>query len=111
MLDPHDLLDVSSAINAGTPLRLRDAKGREFGFPRAQHVGLQLDQITHLGRLEERAPGNVDLNGSVVHDAKSIAGRTGPSLPRSPTCVRFLFSRGGGPERGWACPRSRSVPG
>ena len=60
VFDPDDLLDVRATVHPGSAFRLRDTKLRKLGFPRAQHVRLKLDQIAHLGCLEQRAIWNLD---------------------------------------------------
>ena len=60
VFDPNDLLDVCATVHPRSAFRLGDTKLRKLGFPRAQHVRLKLDEIAHLGCLEQRAIWNLD---------------------------------------------------
>ena len=71
VLDSEDLFDVRSAIDARPAGGSRKTEGRKLRFPRPQHVGLELDEVADLSRLEQRSLGNVDLEDA-FHSLKSI---------------------------------------
>src|SRR5689334_8835127 len=71
MLDAEHALDVGTPVHARTALRFRDAEVREFRFPGAQDVGLNLRDLADL-RLSEQRPLR-DLGG--VHGGHADASR------------------------------------
>ena len=73
MLDARDLLDVRATVDATVAAGLRDAELGKLGLPRSQHVGLHVDELAHLGRLEQRTLRDVELNGTLRQRVKSIA--------------------------------------
>jgi len=66
VLDSQDLFDVSPPVHTRATLRLRHTEIRKLRLPRAQHVWLQLDEIAHFRRLEQRAIGDLNLNGKCL---------------------------------------------
>jgi len=69
VFDSENLFDVRSAIDARAAGGSRDTQVRKLRFPRAQHIGLELDKVADLSRLEQRSLGNVDLE-EVFHSLK-----------------------------------------
>ena len=83
LLDAEHSLDIDPPVDSRPAGRFRDAQIGKFRLPRTQHVRLHAGDLAHLGRLEQRALGNLDV-GHKQSCLLQVAGEYSTREPNEP---------------------------